>query len=105
MDYKVYHSNPEIPTKSNNLVTIIKLYDPYGLFFLILFFAKLLIQLLWTQGLHWDEPIAIFYRMEHISGGIAPDWIPSHLQAFVFSKCYITVTWIQFKSSSSEKEF
>lgn len=46
-----------LPTKRNVLSFVAKLYDPCGFVAPTVMLAKCFIQLLWTSGLSWDEPL------------------------------------------------
>jgi len=44
-------------TKRSVLSSIARLYDPLGWLTPVTFWAKAYMQLLWTKGLHWDDPL------------------------------------------------
>lgn len=48
---------PSLPTKRHVLSTIARIYDPCGHIAPCIMLAKCYMQLLWTQGLQWDEPL------------------------------------------------
>lgn len=49
---------PSLPhTKRSVLAAIARLYDPMGWITPVLFWAKSFMQVLWTKGLQWDDPL------------------------------------------------
>lgn len=57
--YKIQSPSYHLPTKRNILATVAQIFDPCGFLTPITFWTKALIQLLWTLGLQWDEPVPI----------------------------------------------
>ena len=53
------HSTPNLPqlTKRNVLKNVATLFDPLGLVTTYTIRAKILLQVMWTRGLDWDEGI------------------------------------------------
>ncbi|XP_065213342.1 uncharacterized protein LOC135840645 [Planococcus citri] len=49
--------NTDVATKRSILKQSSKLYDPLGLWSPVILKAKLLLQLLWEENYHWDQPI------------------------------------------------
>lgn len=51
-------SVPTLPTtKRSVLSTIARLYDPLGWITPVVFYAKSFLQIMWTKGLQWDDPL------------------------------------------------
>lgn len=58
-DQFAYHLQipTKVPTKRNILSTVARIYDVCGWLTPVIFWTKSLLQLLWTLGLQWDEPV------------------------------------------------
>lgn len=85
-DEFTYHVNvPQLSlTKRGILSTIARLYDPCGWVSPVVVWGKILLQMLWTLGLDWDQPVPIdigqqWLHFKETLGVLAEVRIPRHI--------------------------